>query len=96
MIKDSDERLELAKKFSCHHVIIDVCKHRILKIKSFSGLSCKIFQDFASKKDRRGLLIYKGNLPKQTESYYYADTILKSPVSSHFFYFIIIINYIHT
>jgi len=24
MIKDSDERLELAKKFNCHHIIIDV------------------------------------------------------------------------
>lgn len=47
-------------------------------------MSYKIFQDFASKKDRRGLLIYKGNLPKQTESYYYADTILKTPVSTHF------------
>jgi len=58
MIKDSDERLELAKKFNCHHIIID---------------------DFASKKDRRGLLVYKTVLQKQTESYYYADTILRSP-----------------
>ncbi|XP_026811062.1 spermatogenesis-defective protein 39 homolog [Rhopalosiphum maidis] len=58
MIKDSDERLELAKKFNCHHIIID---------------------DFASKKDRRGLLVYKTTLQKQSESYYYADVILKSP-----------------
>ncbi|VVC41482.1 Hypothetical protein CINCED_3A015816 [Cinara cedri] len=58
MIKDSDERLELAKKFYCHHVIID---------------------DFVTKKDRRGLLIYKLTLQKQSESYYYADIILKSP-----------------
>ncbi|XP_025405520.1 spermatogenesis-defective protein 39 homolog [Sipha flava] len=58
LIKDSDERLELAKKFNCHHIIID---------------------DFSSKKDRRGLLVYKSMLQKQTESYFYADTILKSP-----------------
>ncbi|KAL4121359.1 hypothetical protein QTP88_013887 [Uroleucon formosanum] len=58
MIKDSDERLELAKKFNCHHIIID---------------------DFAFKKDRRGLLVYKTTLQKQSESYYYADVILKSP-----------------
>ncbi|XP_050425287.1 spermatogenesis-defective protein 39 homolog [Adelges cooleyi] len=59
MIKDSEERLELAKKFHCHHIIID---------------------DFASKKDRRGLLVYRTILQKQTESYFYADTILKSPI----------------
>ncbi|CAH1708840.1 spermatogenesis-defective protein 39 homolog [Aphis gossypii] len=58
MIKDSDERLELAKKFNCHHIIID---------------------DFALKKDRRGLLVYKTTLQKQSESYYYADVILKNP-----------------
>ncbi|XP_050520218.1 spermatogenesis-defective protein 39 homolog isoform X2 [Daktulosphaira vitifoliae] len=58
LMKDSDNRLELAKKFHCHHLIID---------------------DFASKKDRRGLIVYKNNLQKQSESYFYADTILKSP-----------------
>jgi hypothetical protein len=43
------------------------------------------FQDFSSKKDRRGLLVYKSMLQKQTESYFYADTILKSPVSINYF-----------
>lgn len=29
MIKDSNERLELAKKFNCHHIIIDVWKQLV-------------------------------------------------------------------
>lgn len=94
MIKDSDERLELAKKFNCHHIIIDVWKHLvILKLTinniSFYLLSIELFQDFASKKDRRGLLVYKTVLQKQTESYYYADTILRSPVSIYLISFIL-------
>lgn len=43
-----------------------------------------MFQDFALKKDRRGLLVYKTTLQKQSESYYYADVILKSPVSNKY------------
>lgn len=85
MIKDSDERLELAKKFNCHHIIIDVknkINHKQFTIKKYIMVYFYlIFQDFSSKKDRRGLLVYKTMLQKQTESYYYADTILKSPVS---------------
>lgn len=57
--------------------IIIVTHYNILYIIKF----IKYFQDYAVKKDRRGLLVYKSILQKQTESYYYADIILKSPVS---------------
>lgn len=57
---------------------------------SYSLLPIKLFQDFATKKDRRGLLVYKTILQKQTESYYYADTILRSPVSIYCFIFYVL------
>lgn len=49
-----------------------------------------MFKDFASKKDRRGLLVYKTVLQKQSECYYYADQILKSPVRNY--HFILLVN----
>jgi len=43
MIKDSDERLELAKKFNCHHIIIDVWYQLLtLKLIIIRILACNL------------------------------------------------------
>lgn len=46
MIRDSDERLELAKKFSCHHVIIDVCKQLVTMNNNFYDMNCVLCVDY--------------------------------------------------